>query len=245
MQQVVSELENWHNRETCRSGFRHNQECTYLLTTAACLVQQVWTAALSTINSAYFRHIGALQRLFLGNCSYTLRFHGEITFVKTRMQREMCWSWMNGSVRTNERVEWWDLGTQLRHLLASRRVQLERSPVYSVFFRVLSHSPQGVLFDSVDWQWAYKVLEYCTSSLYALIGSSPNYIQYMYDALCSYLNILHVWWRQRRNKTRTIVSLQGFTVIVVQLIVIFLGFYLMSYMWFLWNIRSNQLHYTV
>jgi hypothetical protein len=136
----------------------------------------------------------------------------------------MCWSWMNGSVRTNEQVEWWDLGTQLHHVLASRRVQLERSPVCSPFFMDLSHSPQGVLFDNVDWQWDYKVHEYSTPSLYALTCSSPNYIQYMYDALCSYLNILHVWWRQRRNKTRTIVNLQGFTVIVVQLIVIFWGF---------------------
>jgi len=65
-----------------------------------------------------------------------------------------------------------------------------------------------------------------------LICSSPSYLQYMYEALCSYLNILHVQWRQRGNKTTTIVSLQGFTVVVVQLTVI-LGFYLVSYMWFL------------
>jgi hypothetical protein len=96
----------------------------------------------------------------------------------------------------------------------------------------LSHSPPGVLFDNANWQWAHQVHKYSTPSLYTLICSNPNYIQYMYNALCSYLNILHVQWRQLRNKTRTIVSLQGFEVIVVQLIVI-LGFYLMSYMWFL------------
>jgi hypothetical protein len=216
----------------------------------------MWTAAISTINSAYFKHIGLLQWLFLGNCSYTLWFHGERTFVKTQMQGEMCWSWMNESVRTNERVEWWDLGTQLRLLLASGQVHLAHSPVCSLLFMDVSHSPPGVLFDNVDWQWACKVHKYwqwackvhkySTPSLYALICSSPNYIQYVYGgALCTYLNILHVQWRQWRNKTRTIVSLQGFTVIVVQIIVIFLGFYLMSYMWFLWNARSNQLYNTV
>jgi hypothetical protein len=152
---------------------------------------------------------------------------------------------MNGSVKTNEQVEWWDLDTRLCHLLASRRVHLARSPVYSLLFLDLSHSLPGVLFDNVEWQWAYKVHKYSTSSLCALICSSPNHTQHMCDALCSYLNISHVWWKQRSNKTRTIVSWQGFTVIVVQLSVIFLGFYLMSYMWFLWNIPSNQLYYTV
>jgi hypothetical protein len=73
------------------------------------------------------------------------------------------------------------LGTQLHRLPASGRVQLEHSPVYSLFFMDLSHSPQGVLFDNVDWQWDYKVHEYSTPSLYALICSSPNYIQYMFD----------------------------------------------------------------
>lgn len=107
---------------------------------------------------------------------------------------------------------------------------LALSPVYSLLFVDLSHSPPGVLFDNVDWQWAYKLHKY--RSLCALICSSPNYIQYMYDALCGYLNILRVQWRQQRNTTRTIVSFQGFTVIVFRLIVI-LGFYLMSYMWFL------------
>jgi hypothetical protein len=137
----------------------------------------------TNINSAYFRCIGILQWLFLGNCSYTLRFHGERTFVETRTQGEMRRSWMKGSVRTNEQVEWWDLGTWLRCLLVSRRVRLAHSPVYSLLFMDLSHSPKGVLFDTVDWQCAYKVHKYSTPSLYALICSSPNYIQYMYGAL--------------------------------------------------------------
>ena len=71
------------------------------------------------------------------------------------------------------------MGTLLRRLLASGRVHLACSPVYSLLFMDLSHSLRGVLFDNVDWQWAYKLHKYSPPSLYALI-----YIQYMYDALC-------------------------------------------------------------
>jgi len=81
---------------------------------------------------------------------------------------------------------------RLCHLLASGQVHLARSLVYSLLFVDLSLSLPGVLFDNVDWQWAYKVHKYSTSSLCALICSSPYCTQYMYDALCSYLNILHV-----------------------------------------------------
>lgn len=106
------------------------------------------------------------------------------------------------------------MGTRLHRLLASGQVHFARSPVYSLLFMDLYYSPPGASFDSVDWQWAYKLHKYCTQSLYALIFSSPNYIQYMSDALYNYLNILHVRWRQRRNKTIIIVSLQGFIVVV-------------------------------
>ena len=64
---------------------------------------------------------------------------------------------------------------------------LAHSPVYSLLLMDLSHSPPGVLFDYVEWQWAYKLHKYSTSSLYDLICNSPYYFKYMYDACCSFL----------------------------------------------------------
>ena len=100
----------------------------------------------------------------------------------------------------------------------------------------------GVLFDNVDWQWAYKVYKYSTPSLYALICSSASYMQYMYDALCSYCITCSMETAKKQNQNNC--KFAGFCSGCCSTHY-HMRFYLMFYMWFLWNVWSNRLYYTV
>lgn len=56
-----------------------------------------------------------------------------------------------------------------------------------------------------------------------------------------YFNILHACWKPLENNTRTfIMSFQCFTARVIQFMVVFLGSYPTSYMWFVLLKRRNK-----